>query len=441
MRKYFSILSLMFVHFCVIAQDNAMVYSKFATAQNRKQFCDKLIADIRTNLAKPLSDSTQEQWQDAFGSIALLGFKEEWVFPKIKEAFNSFIPQNDPDWHSTLLDSVKSAGQNTNNSFKRSLLEMVYTVYPRQFDNEVGDLIWVAVDNKIFAMCVEYIMLNESVSRTALHMNLMMLKRKEYQSDPILQQLIKRLRGKQTYPSPAMLRDLVNLDYLKGNTILYSIQRRNRDYPGIVIIKDINGNFLKDPDGQLFCLPQLARSVSNLPGYLTNGNTPQGLFRMDGFAISKSNFIGPTVNVQLKMPFEDSIWHFLKDSSITDTIWTENLYKKLLPASWENDEYIMGSYFASKIGRTEIIAHGTAVDPSYYKGQSYYPFTPTAGCLATKEIWFADGTRASSDQQQLVEAIKRAGGPDGYVIVIELDDQQKPVTLQDITPFTGPIKQ
>jgi len=66
----------------------------------------------------------------------------------------------------------------------------------------------------------------------------------------------------------------------------------------------------------------------------------------------------------------------------------------------------------------------------------YYPLTPTQGCLCTEEIWSAvDGKRIESDQQRLVDAVKKAGGANGYCIVIEIDDQQKPVSIKDILPF------
>jgi hypothetical protein len=34
-----------------------------------------------------------------------------------------------------------------------------------------------------------------------------------------------------------------------------------------------------------------------------------------------------------------------------------------------------------------------------------------------------------------VDAVKSAGGANGYCVVIEIDDQQKPVSLKDILPF------
>jgi hypothetical protein len=53
--------------------------------------------------------------------------------------------------------------------------------------------------------------------------------------------------------------------------------------------------------------------------------------------------------------------------------------------------------------------------------------------LATKEIWSnVDGKRMETDQQKLVDALKKAGGANGYCIVIEIDDQQKPVSMDEI---------
>ena len=71
--------------------------------------------------------------------------------------------------------------------------------------------------------------------------------------------------------------------------------------------------------------------------------------------------------------------------------------------------------------------------PSYYRSKPYYPFTPTLGCLCTNESWDdATGQRLESDQLKLVHAVEKAGGPDGYLIVINLDDQHLPVQPEEI---------
>ena len=193
---------------------------------------------------------------------------------------------------------------------------------------------------------------------------------------------------------------------------------------------------MTDDSGKIIAIPQLARSLSNLPFYLTNGNTPQGIFRMNGFDVSKSMAIGPTTNLQLLMPCETSPQAFFPGANPTDSVWSEEVYKELLPAPLQDYLPLFESFFASKAGRTEIIAHGTTVNPEFYRNHPYYPLTPTQGCLCTREIWDEqDGKRSISDQQKLVNAIRKAGGPNGYCIVVELDNQQKPVSLQEVLSF------
>jgi hypothetical protein len=228
-----------------------------------------------------------------------------------------------------------------------------------------------------------------------------------------------------------VLADLLNKSFLQNEIVMFSFQRRNRNYPGLAMVRGKDGNFIKTGNGNYFSVPQLARSISNMPGYLTNGNTAQGIFKMFGFGNSKSSFIGPTTNIQMVMPFEKS--EDLPDS-VTQSFG--KAYASLLPDSWKKYYPIYESYYAGLAGRTEIIAHGTTINPEYYKGQPYYPLTPTEGCLCTKEIWSkVDGKRMESDQQKLVNALMAAGGTNGYCIVIEIDDQQKPVSLHDILPY------
>jgi hypothetical protein len=191
-----------------------------------------------------------------------------------------------------------------------------------------------------------------------------------------------------------------------------------------------------DNNKKIIAIPQFARSLSNLPFYLSNGNTPQGIFRMQGTDVSQSSFIGPTPNIQLAMPFELSVRNFLNVPYIKDSVWNEAQYKKLLPPSWQDYFPIYQTFYAGKTGRTEIIAHGTAMDPKYYKTKIYYPYTPTEGCLCTKEIWSEDdGKRVVSDQQTLINTLKASGSENGYYIVIEIDDQKKPVTIEELLPY------
>ena len=424
LKIFFTIIAAnFFLCLSLTAQKETILYAGQATKENRaKDYRNLVNNSINKNLSLDLTAATEENWQAAFWAMELINYKSPWANNKIRSAFDSI--------------EIRST------DFQRAALELIYTLQSKEHTSAVHKLLLQTGNSKVFAMCAEYLLLfdnskslNTELS-TITHQKISTVK--EPNNYAILYSLSRQLGDRITgtilptlNPGP-----LFAADYLKGNVLVYSIQRKNRNYPGIAIVKDKNGNFITDNQGNIFTVPQLARSITNLPGYLTNGNTPQGLFRMDGFEVSKSTFIGPTENIQLTMPNETSIAHFIKDSTATDTLFTYPLYANLLPESLKNYQPLYESFQAGMAGRTEIIAHGTTVNTEYYKKQSYYPLTPTLGCLCTKEIWSTvDGSRLESDQQKLVDAVKKAGGADGYYIVVEIDDQQKPVSLKEILPY------
>jgi len=401
----------------------AVPYFKGATEERRTEEYRNIINNvINKNLSLPISDSTEENWEDAFWAMELVQYKSPWADNHIRTAFDS--------------------AENRSAEFQYSLLELAYANYPKTFDNHVNKLLKHAKDRKSFALGVEYLWLDSFKSITQADFevigNVLVTNLKYEKPDPILKQAMSHLYFSfiADKKNKLALPNLLKKDFLPKNVLVISFQRKDRNYPGLAIVRDTAGNFITNIDGSIFSVPQLARSVGNTPYYLTNGNTPQGLFRMDGFDVSKADYIGPTENIQLTMPFETSIKHFLKDSTITDTTWSVDLYQKLFPAEIKDSDFIFESYYAGAAGRTEIIAHGTTVNPEYYHGKIFYPLTPTQGCLCTKEIWSnVDGKRLYSDQQKLVDAVKKAGGADGYYLVINLDDQQKPVEIEEILPF------
>jgi hypothetical protein len=82
--------------------------------------------------------------------------------------------------------------------------------------------------------------------------------------------------------------------------------------------------------------------------------------------------------------------------------------------------------------------HGTAVNPEFYKGQTYYPQTPSLGCLCSYEEWNKNGVRIKSNQQQIDDALDSIGSSSGYVVVIELNDEKKAVSIDEIKKYLAP---
>ncbi len=396
----------------------SQLYFKSTLKVNREKMYRNLVQkSINKNLALPLTDSTEETWQGAFWALELLQVKSMWINGRIDMA----------------AEQMHSRSEN----FQRAALELLYSNYAGKYYQPVKLLLMQTGNAKIFAMCAAYI-LNSQYA--AADVNFLSVKTKQQLAlqpdNPILQQLLYQVEDFNKPITTPDINGFLKKSYLPGHVLVFSFQRKNRNYPGIVMVRDAHGNFIKDSTGLYFSVPQLARSINNLPGYLSNGNTPEGIFRMKGYDVSTNGFIGPTVNVQLTMPFEKSPAYFYADSAISDTTWNINYYRNLLPKNLKDYYPIYQSYYAGKAGRTEIIIHGTAINPAYYKSQPYYPLTPTMGCLTSKEIWNEEtGQRLESDQQKLINAMIPAGGAQGYTIVININDEQRPVLLYDIVPL------
>ena len=398
------------------AQNNGP-YFKDALKEKRTVFYNNIVKSINKTLALPLNNNTEDAWVNSINNINLIKYNSPFVKDKIDEAVNNIAPRS--------------------NAFKKAILELINTEYPNKYVPQIKAIFKNATDDvKLMAMAATYILPVSTISDRKLMLQQINLLLTKDRDNAILYELTEQIKSYNVKNNSPSIKTFFNKNYLPGQVLVISIQRKNRNFPGLALVRNADGNFIKNADGNFFSVGQLARSAGNMPGYLTNGNTPQGMFRMDGFDTSKSFFIGPTTNVQLTMPFEYKASHFYKDSSLIDSVWKLDNYKNLLPDNFKNYHPIYGSFYAGKAGRTEIIAHGTTLDTAFYTTKLYAPYTPTAGCLCTKEIWNnKTGFLQTSDQLLLAQAIKNAGGANGYLVVVEIDDKQFPVTLADVISF------
>ncbi|MEO7047654.1 MAG: hypothetical protein ABI091_20315, partial [Ferruginibacter sp.] len=316
MKKGAFVFLLFSISFSAISQN---LYFKDVLKSSRETLYRNLVQNtINKNLSLPLTDSTEDNWQDAFNAMELLKYKSPWI--------NSRIEKGIEGMHSRSI------------SFQRAIIDLVYSNYPEIFYQQTRFLLSQTTDAKLLAMCANYILQSTKADED---INFLAVKtQQQLQQDPdnaILQQLQYQLLHFKKPDAVPDVKSFLQKNYLPGQVLLISFQRKNRNYPGLVIVRDTNGNFIKDDSTKmLFAVAQLARSMSNMPGYISNGNTPEGIFKMDGFDVSRSSFIGPTPNIQLSMPFETKENRFFNDSSLTDTTWNITLYTKLLPRNWQN---------------------------------------------------------------------------------------------------------
>lgn len=391
------------------------ITSDFVLYQRRLSF-DKYMRERTINgaFALPLNTDTEEKYLEACDAVSQFLLYS----PQIETGFRKMFEN-----YSWLQYSTK-----------RSLLEAVYGVSPSAFQSVIIPLISTEKTPRLFAMQSVYLYRADSSKKnTAYLQKLLQQQFPSYTTDSLLIELDHYLSHNRSYRKQSIPGILSLFAWRKqsGQKMVYSFQRWNRDYPGLAIIQQADGSFAKDSSGRLLVFRQLARSASDLPYFITNGSTPQGIYSIQGTAVSRNHLIGPTPNLQLIMPNEtDSVfWHTGYDSSAT--ILTN--YLNLLPPVWREYAPVMESFRAGKIGRTEIIAHGTTIDPDYFKDKPFYPLTPTMGCLCANEKWnIFNGKLLESDQLNLANGFVSTPGDTGYLFVINLDNQQRPVSREEI---------
>ena len=93
---------------------------------------------ITKHLTRPLTEDTEENWQDAFNAMEVYHFSTPFTELKIQEAFDSA--------------AIRST------SFKRALLEVVYTLYPGKYSEPVFQIMQETNNPRNFAMGAEYLM-------------------------------------------------------------------------------------------------------------------------------------------------------------------------------------------------------------------------------------------------------------------------------------------
>ena len=420
-KRFFSILTILLLGLSTENKaqpiDVATLYSKQTLQSERVKRREGIYKNTILPLLKLLPDTNNiYQFQSALWAISQYMLRNDTTRQLVDTLFN----------HYPELES----------GTRRSLMEVVYGLYPSEYITKVKQLWPLETDERVMAILLSYLLRKDIKLIDAQVVNNWMTEHRDvYDSSAILHQVFSPLLPTLVKTELLKLTDFFEHQKVLGCKIIYSLQRYDRNYPGMAIVQNADGSFVKDSSGRLKTFVQLARSASNLPYFITNGSTPQGAYRISGTDVSKNNFIGPTPDIQLRMPYEiesDSFFiHPLAPGG--DERFMKFEYQNLLPIKWRNED-MMESFYAGKCGRGAIIAHGTTIDPWYYRQQPFYPCTPTLGCLCAREIWNPNtGKLIQSDQLDMVNAFLSTPGTDGYLFVINMDNKKTAVTSEEVT--------
>jgi len=391
------------------------IRSTFVLQNQRENIKTSLhLVTIYQTFTLPLNKETEYRYQSAFWSISQFMVYNDTVvggFRKTMKAYNDSL-------------DVET---------RRSFLEAMHTVQPPGFTEQMIIISKKEKNPKLYAM-IQLWLFNMQPKLRPKIIEAVEERYKQNISSDLMEELViymKDYTKKRVYPP---IQDLFAFQHQFGQKTVYSFQQWNRDFPGIAVIQYEDGHFARDKQGNLITIQQLARSASSLPYFITNGNTPQGFYRISGIDTSHNNFIGPTPNLQLIMPNE----YYCKDFFLPEADTTDQLaaYRELFPESWKDYYPVYESFQAGKIGRSEIIAHGTTIDPGFFSGKPYYPISPTLGCLCAREIWDpVTGGLKESDQLKLANAFMHTSSSTGYMFVINYFNKSRPLTVEDIEPL------
>lgn len=194
---------------------------------------------------------------------------------------------------------------------------------------------------------------------------------------------------------------------------LFVLVRADRNIPAKVWVIDAEGKKMnKKP------LYYLARSANNTLPYFTNGNTPCGVFKIYGKSVSDNMYIGPVPTLVTELPFESKVTSW----GGAEQQWTESIYESFLPLTLRSIPMLWQAYDAGRVGRSEIIVHGSTIDPYFYSEECFFPLTPSLGCLSAFEIWSSnDGNVIESHQRTLVDMLPDDNADLGFMYVVQVD--------------------
>ena len=319
-----------------------------------------------------------------------------------------------------LLEALPTLGQREP-EFQRALLTAAHTLYPAESAPLIWPLLPQLTASKPFAIAAYTLLQADGAAADRLRA-LLPQQFPAWADDARLTALMRLLSPSAAVPPP--LPELLAAPLRPGFPVIYSLQRPGRQQMGLVLVRAADGRFVRDATGQLFNSPQLALARSGLPGTITNGNTPQGLFTLVGAGTATNPNIGPTPYLHSKLPVEATVAEF-EHVDIADTAeWSSAVYASFLPESWRGWPPFQEAWLAGRAGRDELLVHGTTINPAYYAGAPYFPGTPQQGCMISSEDWDpATGSLLASRHLTLAQTYAAASPrPDmaGYLIVVEV---------------------
>jgi len=418
-----------------------------ARAERRQDQVQQIQAENFDLKRFPVNSQTEKHWRNILWTTAIVQPKEDFVADAIAQLLGMSDRTGLSNAHVRTIDMATQVGTQLYLSdpiFYAKIGQQFLHTLERSLDPQ-----WVAVS--LSTLTKAGMTLDERQRLIEL------VKRRfpNWANNVVLQTTITGIDPSSPPSSLPPLQDLLTWAIAPQQLQLYVFCRPDRQILCQSVLKDQNGEFVRQ-DGQLWTVPLLLRSLHGLSWNFVRGQTPQGIYRIEGSVPQPDTLFfrayGQFSLINLYVPFESGVKQFLpgKPGRFTGSL---SDYQALLPPSWRRYVPIQESYWAGKIGRSLFRIHGTGESPDFFSGKQNNPDTynwnPTIGCLSALELYNEKGQLLQADMPKILNALERVGGQDfaGYLIVVDLPGTSKqPVSLDEINaaiagnPPNGSIK-
>ncbi|GAB4461332.1 MAG: hypothetical protein OHK0037_10160 [Elainellaceae cyanobacterium] len=253
-----------------------------------------------------------------------------------------------------------------------------------------------------------------------------------WRQEPILETTLRDVAELDAPPLLPPLQDLLNWQIAPDQMHAYVLCPRDRTALCRLMVKDRSGEFVQQADGSPWSVPLLRRSLHGLRWNLTRGDTPQGIYRIEGVRSPSADTFrayGQFPRVNLYVPHEAGVREFLPGQP--GTVGAIAQYRALLPPSWRSYFPIYQSYWAGRIGRGLFRIHGSGENPAFFANSARFPhsygWSPAIGCLSALELYDESGNLQQGDMPAILQTLTQASGAAstseiaGYLVVVESD--------------------
>lgn len=417
-----------------------------ATARSRVVQKDEQTQQIRPenyDLTQfPISDSNAKHWRHLLWTTAVVEPKEVYVAESLEQILALMLQPNLSALQNRTVElASKTATQLyvSDSTFYRKLGQRFLQIVEQSASPE-----WVAVSLSALAQA--------GIPPQTLQALGEQVKTRfpGWDTNVSLMTTLRDIETALVNPKPPPLADLLAWQIAPRQLHLYVLCQRDRYVLCRAVLKDRDGNFVRHSSGKLWSAQLLLKSLHNLSWNFERGQTPQGVYRVEGVRpqLNDEYFraYGHFDLVKLFLPFEADAKAFLPNQPGTFNGSLAD-YTNLLPPTWRQDWGIQQAFWAGAIGRSAFRIHGSGEAPDFFPGKEKYgesySWNPTIGCLSALELYNEKGQLVQADMPKVLKALEISGGKDftGYLVMVDLPrTTRQPISLQEIEQILTTIK-